>query len=82
MSNATLRPIQQPKIRNLRDLTGEGYAGQFVLFEYEFCGNALTSVLGYSQVYDQAVQYQVEVLGGKARLVSTLGLQSFSEDNR
>ena len=52
-----------PKILNLSDLTGEGYAGQFVLFEYEFCGTALTSVLGYSRVSDRAVQYQVEVLG-------------------
>jgi hypothetical protein len=52
-----------PKILNLRDLTGEGYPGQFVLFEYEFCGTALTSVLGYSRVLDRAVQYQVEVLG-------------------
>jgi hypothetical protein len=51
-----------PKILNLRDLTGDGYPGQFVLFEYEFCGTPLTSVLGYSRVSDRAVQYQVEVL--------------------
>jgi hypothetical protein len=56
-----------PKILTLRDLTGEGYAGQFVLFEYEFCGTALTSVLGYSRVFDKAVQYQVEVLAGNDR---------------
>jgi len=56
-----------PKILNLRDLTGEGYAGQFVLFEYEFCGIPLTSVLGYSRVSDKAVQYQVEVLAGDDR---------------
>jgi hypothetical protein len=53
-----------PKILNLSDLTGEGYAGQFVLFEHEVCGTALTSVLGYSQVSDVAVQYLVEVLRG------------------
>jgi hypothetical protein len=53
-----------PKILDLRDLTGEGYPGQFVLFEYEFCGTALTSVLGYSRVYDRAVQYQVELRRG------------------
>jgi hypothetical protein len=53
-----------PKILNLRDLTGEGYSGQFVLFEHEVCGTALTSVLGYSRVSDMAVQYPVEVLGG------------------
>jgi hypothetical protein len=57
-----------PKILNLRDLTGEGYPGQFVLFEYEFCGTALTSVLGYSRVYDRAVQYQVELRGSNDTL--------------
>lgn len=51
-----------PKILNLRDLTGEGYPGQFVLFEYEFCGIPLTSVLGYSRAGDKVVQYRVEVL--------------------
>ena len=53
-----------PKILNLSDLTGEGYAGQFVLFEHEVCGTALTSVFGYSRVFDMAVQYRVEVLEG------------------
>jgi hypothetical protein len=53
-----------PRILNLSDLTGEGYAGQFVLFEHEVCGTALTSALGYSRVSDRAVQYQVEVLAG------------------
>ena len=55
-----------PRILNLRDLTGEGYRGQFVLFEYEFCGIPLTSVLGYSRVSDKAVQYQVDVLASDA----------------
>ena len=44
-----------PKILNLSDLTGEGYPGQFVLFEHEVCGTALASVLGYRQVSDVAV---------------------------
>ena len=56
-----------PMILNLRDLTGEGYSGQFVLFEYEFCGTPLTSVLGYSRVFDRAVQYEVEVLSTNDR---------------
>jgi hypothetical protein len=34
-----------------------------VLYEYEVCGTALTSVFGYSRASDMAVQYQVEVLG-------------------
>jgi hypothetical protein len=49
-----------PIILNLRDLTGEGVAGQFVLFEYEVCTISLTSVLGYSPGSDRAVQYRVE----------------------
>ena len=61
--NPNSRNEGTPRILNLRDLTGEGYAGQFVLFEYEFCGTPLTSVLGYSRVSDRAVQYQVEILG-------------------
>jgi hypothetical protein len=65
VSNPNSKNEGSPKILNLKDLTGEGYAGQFVLFEYEFCGTALTSVFGYSQAYDRAVQYQVEVSGGK-----------------
>lgn len=50
----------RPWILHLRDLTGEGVAGQFVLFEYEVCGSPLTSVFGYSPGSDRAVQYQVE----------------------
>ncbi len=56
-----------PRILNLKDLTGEGYAAQFVLFEYEFCGTPLTSVLGYSRVFDRAIQYEVEVLSSNDR---------------
>jgi hypothetical protein len=51
-----------PIILNLRDLTGEGVAGQFVLFEYEACAISLTTVLGYSPKSDRAVQYGVERL--------------------
>jgi len=49
-----------PKILNLRDLTGEGVVGQFVLFEYEACAISLTTVLGYGPKSDRAVQYGVE----------------------
>jgi curved DNA-binding protein CbpA len=52
----------KPKILSLRDLTGEGVAADFVLFEYEACGIASTSVLGYSRQSDRAVQYPVEVV--------------------
>jgi len=51
-----------PKVLNLRDLTGQGVAGQFVLFEYEACAISLTTVLGYSRKSDRAVQYGVEML--------------------
>jgi hypothetical protein len=61
-----------PIILNLRDLTGEGVAGQFVLFEYEACAISLTTVLGYSPKSDRAVQYGVERLteSGKPEVVS------------
>lgn len=60
-----------PRILNLRDLTGEGVAGQFVLFEFEVCSISLTSALGYSRKSDRAVQYGVETLNqdGKPEIV-------------
>jgi hypothetical protein len=60
-----------PKILNLRDLTGEGVAGQFVLFEYEACAISLTTVFGFSPKSDRAVQYGVETLNesGKPEVV-------------
>ena len=47
---------------NLRDLTGEGVAAEFVLFMYEACGVAATSVLGYNQESDRVVQYPVKIV--------------------
>jgi hypothetical protein len=54
----------KPTIMVLRDLTGEGVAGQFVLFDYVNCGGASGSVVGYSPRSDQAVQYSVEIITG------------------
>ena len=54
----------KPTLLNLRDLTGEGIAAQFVLFEYLNCGGALTSVFGYSRALDRAVQYPIELVEG------------------
>ena len=54
----------KPKILNLRDLTGEGVAGQFALFDYEACGLVWTTALGYSPRTDAAVQYRVAVTHG------------------
>jgi hypothetical protein len=51
----------EPKILDLRDLTGEGPKAQFVLFTYEVCGGVSTSVFGYSGKSDRAIQYPVEV---------------------
>jgi hypothetical protein len=64
--------VGQPKILNLRDLTGEGVAGQFALFEYEACENYLTTAIGYSRRSDRAVQYGIETLdeSGKPKVVS------------
>ncbi len=68
-----------PKILNLRDLTGEGVAGQFVLFEYEACSISLTTVLGYSGKSDRAVQYGVEMINEDGKPGSSPGLNKSSE---
>ena len=49
-----------PFLLRLRDLTGQGIAGQFVLFDHVVSGIAAGSVLGYSSKSDTAVQYPVE----------------------
>jgi hypothetical protein len=54
-----------PRILLMRDLTGEGLTGQFVLFEHIACGIVNTSVFGYNPTADKAVQYQIETLEGK-----------------
>jgi hypothetical protein len=61
-----------PKLLNLRDLTGEGIVGQFVLFEYYTCGSSLGTVVGYSPKADAVVQFRVEASeqGEKAEVVS------------
>jgi hypothetical protein len=51
----------RPKILALRDLTGEGFANQFVLFLYDACGIVSTSVVGYSKQMDRVLQYRVEL---------------------
>lgn len=50
----------KPLLLRLQDLTGEGVAGQFVLFDHVASGIAAGSVLGYSSRSDTAVQYVVE----------------------
>jgi hypothetical protein len=61
-----------PEIMRLQDLTGEGAQGQFVLFEYQVCGIALTTASGYSSKSDTAIQFPVEIAaaGQKAQVVS------------
>jgi hypothetical protein len=50
----------KPLLLHLQDLTGEGVAGQFVLFEHVVSGIAAGSVFGYNVKSDIAVQYPVE----------------------
>ena len=52
----------QPTILNMQDLTGEGIAGQFVLFDYTACGIVSTSVFGYSPESERATQYSIEIV--------------------
>jgi len=50
----------KPLLLRLQDLTNEGVAGQFVLFDHVASGIAAGSVLGYSSRSDTARQYAVE----------------------
>lgn len=60
VAHPNARKEGKPQILHLRDLTGEGYAGQFPLFIYEACGGGNPSALfGYSRVLDRALQYPV-----------------------
>jgi hypothetical protein len=59
----------------LMDLTGDGMKAEFALFEFEAFGIADTSVFGYSQRSDRAVQYPVEVLGGSEKPRSELWVE-------
>lgn len=49
-----------PQILNLSDFTGNGFASEFALFEYDACGLVSTSVLGYQSASDRVVQYPIE----------------------
>ena len=50
----------KPLLMRLQDMTGEGVAGQFVLFDHIASGIAAGSVVGYSSKSDSAAQYAVE----------------------
>jgi hypothetical protein len=50
----------KPLVLRLQDLTGEGVAGQFVLFEHVVSGIVAGSAFGYNVKSDVAVQYPVE----------------------
>jgi hypothetical protein len=67
-----------PFLLRLRDLTGEGVAGQFVLFDHVVSGIAAGSVLGYNSRSDTAVQYPVESTQNKFNpVVKPWALQVF-----
>ena len=67
-----------PFLLRLRDLTGEGVAGQFVLFDHVASGIAAASVLGYSFRSDIVVQYPVEsTLNRFNPVVETWAIQVF-----
>jgi hypothetical protein len=72
----------KPVIMMLRDLTGEGVAGQFVLFDYINCGGASSSVFGYSPRSERAVQYSVEVITNDEKPKITLWAMEIFETRR
>jgi len=69
----------KPEILHLRDLTGEGVLGQFVLFNYEACGIADTTVLGYSPSADAVVQYRIEMHDGPTVATGVWAGNAFAE---
>ena len=70
----------KPLLLRLRDLTGEGIAGQFVLFDHVVSGIAAGSVMGYSSRSDTAVQYPVESTQNKFNpVVETWAVQVFDK---
>jgi hypothetical protein len=69
----------RPLLLHLRDLTGEGIAGQFALFDYVASGISKGSVFGYSPTSDRAVQYPIELKEGKfAPLIQSSATQVFA----
>ncbi len=67
-----------PFLLRLRDITGEGIPGQFVLFDHVVSGIAAGSVLGYSSRSDAAVQYPVESIQNRFNpVVETWAVQVF-----
>jgi len=72
----------KPRVLNLRNLTGEGAAGQFPVFEYAACGVARSSVFGYSPKSDHVVQYPVEIIEAGEKLERALWGLSSSEEGR
>lgn len=54
----------KPRLLDLRDLTGDGAAAEFPLYEYVACGIVSAAVFGYSGAKDQVLQYSVEVRRG------------------
>jgi hypothetical protein len=72
----------KPAIMMLRDLTGEGVAGQFVLFDYVNCGGAAGTVVGYSPRSDRAMQYSVEIITGDDKPKTELWAERIFETRR
>jgi hypothetical protein len=67
-----------PLLLHLRDLTGEGTAGQFALFDYVASGISYGHVYGYSTTSDHAVQYPIEVTKGRFRpVIQSAAMQVF-----
>ena len=59
----------KPVLLHLQDLTGEGVAGQFALFDYDATSIYETSVWGYSPASDAAAHYSVELIEGNFKPV-------------
>ena len=69
----------KPVLLHLVDLTGDGLAVEFVLFQYVACGLVDTAVFGYQSGSDRVLRYPVELIedGQKPQLRSWV-LQLFA----
>ncbi len=68
-----------PLLLHLSDLTGEGVAGQFALFDYVATSLSFGSVFGYSPISDRAVQYPIQLTEGRFRPVIQLSATQIFE---
>lgn len=73
----------KPQIPSLADITGEGEATQFALFDAQNCSIVATTIYGFSRKRDVVVQYLFDITyqqNGKHERVITYWLDHFATE--